>query len=134
MPESIALTLYKALILPPFDYGDTIYCHTSQGNLGKSQIMQNNACRMILRAGNYDSTLEMHNKLDLDFLAERRSFPISGYMFKSLNNLVKSPDIISLFEPLNCVHGANTRAAGRNDLIVPVTLTRFGAKSLAVFW
>ena len=35
LPRSIALTLYKSLVLPHFDYGDIIYGHTVQSNLQK---------------------------------------------------------------------------------------------------
>ncbi len=42
-------TLYKSLVLPLLDYGDIAYMNTSAQNLESLQIMQNRACRIILR-------------------------------------------------------------------------------------
>ena len=47
--RDIALSLYKSLVVPHFDFGDIIYVHTSNDNLYKLQVLQNNACRIILR-------------------------------------------------------------------------------------
>ncbi len=88
---------------------------------------------MVLRAGKYESASEMHNELNLDFLVERRTFHISSFMFKIDKGLVKSPAIAQLFEPISNVHGVNTRAAGRCDLLVPVTRTLFGLTSLVCY-
>ena len=41
--------------------------------------------------------------------------------------------LAGLFESTGNVHGDNTRASGRNDLIIPVTHTLSGAHSFAVF-
>ena len=42
---SIALTLYKSLVLPHLDYCDTIYMIGNQEDLNKLQLVQNVACR-----------------------------------------------------------------------------------------
>ena len=80
--EDTALQLYKSLVLPHYDYGDIIYMHTSEQNLLKLQYMQNNACRMILRADRFESIHAMHIGLGLTVLSDRRLFHISGFMYK----------------------------------------------------
>ena len=49
--QEICLNLYKSLVMPHLDYGDIVYMHTSNENLAKLQMIQNNACRLILREG-----------------------------------------------------------------------------------
>ena len=75
----------------------------------------------------------MHNALELDFLVERQTFHISGFMFKVQKGLIQSQAIIQLFEPIVNIHSVNTREAERKDLIVPVTRTLFGARSVLTF-
>ncbi len=75
----------------------------------------------------------MDKELNLDFLVERRTFHISSFMYKVQKGLVRSMTISHLFEPITNVHGLNTRAAGRSDLIVPITCTQYGLKSIVVF-
>ena len=111
LPQSSALLLYKSLVLPHFDYGDIIYCHTTQENLLCLQVMQNNACRMILRTNKY-STLELNT------LLERRLFHVSLTMFKIHKEIVVAPLLINVFVSLEDTHGGQTRAVGRNDLVV----------------
>ena len=107
--------------------------HTSQGNLHKLQIMQSNACRMVLRGGKFDNVLAMHNESDLDFLSERRTFHISGFMLKLINSLLKSRELADKFESIIDTHGVSTRVAGRHDLLVPITRTLYGPESIIVY-
>ena len=41
---STSLVLYKSLVLPYLDYGDTVFCTTSTHNLDRLQKLQNSAC------------------------------------------------------------------------------------------
>ena len=41
LDRKTSLTLFKSLILPHFDYGDTVNCATSQLNLDRLQKLQN---------------------------------------------------------------------------------------------
>ena len=51
--HSIALSLYKSLVLPHLDYCDTIYMTSTQEDLNKLQLAQNVACRTLLLADKY---------------------------------------------------------------------------------
>ena len=82
------MNLYKSLVVPHIDYADIIYMHTSAVNLAKLQLIQNNACRLILREGKRASVMEMHFELKLNTLSDRRLFRISVYMFKCMLNII----------------------------------------------
>ena len=58
--QETALTLYKSLVLLHLDYVDAAYMVASKETLRKLQLIQNVACRVILRAENRDSVAEMH--------------------------------------------------------------------------
>ena len=45
-----ALILYESLVLPHFDYCDTVFMTTTNMMLNKVQLLQNNVCRTILLA------------------------------------------------------------------------------------
>ena len=51
----VSIILHKSLMIPLFDYGDVAYCATKE-SLDKLQIVQNRACRIILREGRRAST------------------------------------------------------------------------------
>ena len=131
--KDICLSLYKSLVLPHLDYADIIYMHTSAENLAKLQLIQNNACRLILREGRMTSVLQMHLSLELNTLCDRRIFRVSIYMFKCMKGLILDKNIVKMFDVLALQHGANTRAQQRNDLIVRQTRTMFGDRAFSVF-
>ena len=72
--QNLALSLYKSLVLPHFDFADVVYVHTSALNLSKLQTIQNNALRMILQKGKMSHVVEMHQTMQVETLFERRSF------------------------------------------------------------
>ncbi len=72
--HSIALTLYKSLVLPHLDYCDTIYMTSNQEDLNKLQLAQNVACRTLLLADKYEHIDAMHQELKLEKLEVRRKF------------------------------------------------------------
>ena len=63
LDHSTSLTLYKSLVLPHLDYCDIVYMCTTVQNLNKLQLIQNGACRTILRAPKDTSVSEMHKDL-----------------------------------------------------------------------
>ena len=48
-------------------------------------------------------------------------------------NLIHSSMLVCLFEELGDRHDRHTRSAGRGDLIVPNTRTRYGDRAIVVF-
>ena len=55
--RSTVLTRYKSLILPHFDYCDTIYMTSSLQNVNRLQLIHNAACRTILLTDKYTPML-----------------------------------------------------------------------------
>ena len=129
----IALQLYKSLVVPYFDFGDIIYQHTSNDNLFRLQVLQNCACRMILRTGRYASTSEMHNKLNITTLTERRLYHSAVFMFKIVKGLITCRTLRSVFITVDECHGVNTRAYSRGDLHIQASNTQFGERSIHIF-
>ena len=56
LPRQESLRLYKCLILPVFDYGDTLYMNASQNNLQTLQVLQNKFAKTILKVDCFTST------------------------------------------------------------------------------
>ncbi len=54
------------------DYGDFIYHGMNANDAACLQNLQNSACRSILRADMYASTMNMHEELNIDMLYQRR--------------------------------------------------------------
>ncbi len=71
--QQTALTLYKSLITPHFDFGSVIYEVTPKYQLQRLQIVQNAAARLILLADPRCPVYELHENLNLDTLATRRA-------------------------------------------------------------
>ncbi len=114
------LLLYKSLVLSVFDYADIIYMHTSLENLNSLQVLQNNFCRIMLRAPRLTPTVHLHNTLKLMILSRRRHFHYCIYVYKCLNG--KLPQYLAdrlKLQDVQYVH--QTRAVTRNDLIIPAT-------------
>ena len=63
--RKLTLQLYKSLITPHIDYGDVIYMSANKESLSKLQLVQNKACRLVLRAHRLTSTDDMHRNLNL---------------------------------------------------------------------
>lgn len=78
--EKTAIMLYKALILPIFDYNDIIYCLLTKQQQAKLQRTQNRALRTIFRGKNL-STKEMHKQASIDDLETRRMKHLLALMY-----------------------------------------------------
>ena len=130
--KSIALTLYKSMVLPLFDFGDILYSTSSQDSLARLEIVQNNACRIILRKDRLSHVADMLSELGIMSLFARRDFHLNIYMYKIRNDLIKSVELLALFEPLEGSRNRVTRAVTSNDLVVRFTRTAFGRKCISV--
>ena len=67
------LTLYNSLIIPLFDYGDTVWGDKNNDKLmvGQLQVLQNKAAKVLLNLSPSSST-EALDRLDLKTLSKRR--------------------------------------------------------------
>ena len=96
LSENSALTLYKTLIAPIFDYGDIVYDALCKRDSDCLQKLQNRALRIILKSGKRAPTREMHQTCKLNYLSDRRKIHAMQYMCKVENSLVP-PAVESLF-------------------------------------
>ena len=80
MSENTAIMIYKATILPIFDYNDIIYGLLTQQQQTKLQRIQNKALRMVFR-GKTLSVHDMHDRAGLDLLETRRENHLLALMY-----------------------------------------------------
>ena len=78
--ERSAITIYKATILPIFDYNDIIYHLLTKQQLTKLQRMQNRALRLVFM-GRTLSVADMHELAKVEYLEQRREAHLMGLMF-----------------------------------------------------
>ena len=90
--ESVVNSIYKALIIPYFDYGDAIYGSACKTYIEKLQKVQNRAARIILKVKkeSHVSVSEMHNALGWQFLDNRRNHNSIVLMYKVMHDLTPS--------------------------------------------
>ncbi len=125
LPQSVALSLYKSLVLPHLDYCDIVYSCTSEANLQKLQKVQNSACRTLLRADRRAHIQDMHKELKLLPLAKRREYHMATECYRQVTN--PNSSLHNLFQ-IN--HGRRTRT-GNKKVKVPDIRTATGRKSFS---
>ena len=84
--QDITLTLYKSLVLPVLDYCDVVYMTATKEQLGRLQLIQNQSCRIILRAHKRSHIVDMHSSLQLQTLENRRTNHLSALCHKNIYN------------------------------------------------
>ena len=120
------------MVLPLFDFGDILYSNASQDSLSRLEIVQNNACRIILRRDRLSHVADMLSELGLMSLFARRDFHLNVFIYKIQNDLIKAVELVVLFELLDDSRNRVTRAVTSRDLVVPFTRTIYGRKCIAV--
>ena len=78
--EKSAITIFKATIMPIFDYNDIIYNLLNKQQLVKLQRLQNRALRLIFK-GKILSVAEMHTISGVEYLEQRREAHLIALMF-----------------------------------------------------
>ena len=87
----IAIILFKATIMPIFDYNDVFYSLLTQQQLIKMQRLQNRALRLVFR-GRALSVKEMHNRANVELLEQRREAHLLALMFGRTRDLTYRDD------------------------------------------
>ncbi len=128
--QQTALTLYRSIVLPHIDYVDVAYMVATKESLKKLQLVQNVACRVILRADNRDSTSEMHKELGLLDLETRRNMHLSFTSHKVIYSNGKN-SLSKLYKP-TCEAGRRiTRRGNKKNMEVPRMRTSKGRACIA---
>ncbi len=120
------------MVIPLFDFGDILYANSSQDSLSRLEIVQNNACRIILRRDRLSHVAEMLSELNLMSLYARRDFHLNVFMYKIQNELIHAVELVAMFELLDENRERLTHAATNKDLAIPFTRTIFGRKSIRI--
>ena len=68
MTQDTCLQLYKSLVIPLFDYCDTVYGILPTSDANHLQILQNKACRIILCRNRFAHSEDTHRDLSLPYL------------------------------------------------------------------
>ena len=126
---SIADMLYKTMILPIFDYCDTVWGTCGATKQRQLQILQNRAARVVLQRRQRDiSIVNLHQTLNWKYLADRRFEHTCIMVFKCLTGL--APTYLSAtFQHNSRIHTYNTRQTTK--LHPPSYTTTCGQKTFA---
>ncbi len=127
--QPTALRLYKSLVLPHFDYCDTIYMTSSKEVLNKLQLLQNSVCRTLLLANRETHIQDMHTELGLLYLNERRQL----HFCLQLHKIIYSIGDVALrefFVPVVPVTGRITRGQHKHNVKVGMCRSELGRKAI----
>ena len=86
MTSDTSLMLYKSLVVSLFDYCDTVYQVMMAKDLAHLQVLQNKACRIILKQNRFSHAADLHHELKLPYLSQRRELHTLVIMYKIINN------------------------------------------------
>ena len=111
LSERTAIIIYKATVMPIFDYNDIIYNLLTQQQLTKLQRIQNRALRIVFK-GRILSVAEMHERANVEYLEQRREAHLIALMYNRTKEDQYRDDTVR-----------NTRAAEAVLLKVPKAKT-----------
>ena len=120
MPSETSLLLYKSLLVSLFDYCDTVYQIMLSKDLAHLQVLQNKACRIILKQNRFSHSVDLHCTLDLPFLSRRRELHTLVMMCEVLNNKA-SPYLTSMVKPID-QRPADTATRGAGTYLLELPL------------
>ncbi len=125
----LALTLYRSLIEPHLLYCNFLIEGTSQANLNKLQVHQNNALRAVKNVkGNYSGTA-LRDELHVDSVSTMMKKAACKFVYKGFYNL--GPELLNnMFNLYVCER--ELRSTEQLHTTVPKCKTQFGARNFAV--
>ena len=88
--RELRFIIYKAYILPSFDYCDVVWNNCTEKLAMKLERLQNYAGRIILKERRVTSATSIRRELHWLTLKERRHLHIATLMFKVINKLGSS--------------------------------------------
>lgn len=127
VPQDTLLLLYNSLVLPHFDYADTVYDSASKTDLDRLQKLQTRAARILTGSNYRRSRQEMFQSLRWLSLKNRRMLHKSVMMYKCLNGLAPAY-LCDLFKTPD--HSYGTRNSQK--LVVPRAKTAYYTKSFEI--
>jgi Reverse transcriptase (RNA-dependent DNA polymerase) len=94
-PEKIRVRLVKSLILPHFDYCDVVYCNLNSAQIGRLQVLQNNAIRYIYDVKRGQRLSVLYKKAEILNIVDRRKLNLLCQTHKILYH--KCPEYLRDF-------------------------------------
>ena len=82
--KDVALSIFKLMILPYFDYCDVIYHSAGSGDTEKLQRLQNKCLKTCLSLSPLCSTKTVHNLAKCASLSSRREAHVCNFMYRRL--------------------------------------------------
>jgi hypothetical protein len=129
VPIDTLKLLYNAIVLPHFDYADTVYDSASETSKIQLQRLQTRAARLISGSGPRASRNPMFKQLSWLSLQNRRDFHKCTMVFKCRNGL--APEyLMTRFKANDTKHSYNTRNA--SQLRATKTRTQYYNRSFTV--
>ena len=93
-----ALTIYKTMILPIFEYGDIAYDQSDSKSLEKLQTLHNRALRICINRNVHISRIRLHQECNIAKLRVRRIVHLRMFMFKQCEN-----ELLINIRPVNTI-------------------------------
>ena len=95
LSKPVALSIYKMMILPYFDYCDIIYSKACKNDLDKLQRLQNKCLKTCMKLHRQCDTDHVHEQTKCAFLGPRRKAHLCNFMFSRQRkvNLLDTRDI-----------------------------------------
>lgn len=116
VPVNVLLTIYKALVLPHFDYCDVVWGNCNKGLADRLQKLQNRAARVITRSDYSIRSADILKKLNWDNLETRRFKHMATFMFKIQNH--RAPEYLNSYQRICDISSHNLRNQD-TDLALP---------------
>ena len=116
--QSMALDMYKSLVIPHLDFGDAIYDVVSKTDAQTLQVLQNQCLRICLKADPQTSIEDLHRTADIPMLTERRTERTCNIVFRGVNRL-SSNGVNNLYSTVSINHDIDTQNSANGLLKIP---------------
>ena len=113
LPKAARLQFYNSFILPHFDYCSNVWLSGKLANLRALELLHKRAMRLILGVPARTPSKELYFKMNWMSLEYRSHYTSAILVYKCLHDL--TPSYLNFFH----FTSGRTRAAARNDLIIP---------------
>lgn len=132
LTHSSCESLVLSLVISRIDYCNSLLCGTTKANINKLQLVQNAACRLIMRSRFRDHVSPLLKSLHWLRVSERITFKVGVMTYKCLHD--QAPAYLSdMCIPLaNITDRRTLRSSSTANLAVPRTRTKtYGSISFA---
>ncbi len=116
--ESLALQLYKSLIMPHIDYDDVIYDAANKKDCQTLQVIQNGCLRICCKVDPKTPVLDLHRRTKIPFLSDRRAAHSCNIIFNGIHGN-STEGINKMFTYVHDTHNVNTCTSSDDIIKLP---------------